>query len=294
MTWGPIRGYDRAEKIGRRKYAAVKGYYADEGSTQNVLDDLYWQPYPEIGGDYRPFCTRVEVRKRGCTPTKDLVLAYYETPRIVGKGTLLWRPDQRNRERDVDLVGQRITGTDRDTGEAYEIVRGPKAFPETTGTFILQTAYYPGNAILNSMFEFRDKINSHSMPRFLNAHAYTLRYITANVTPEGPNGLVYVDHQFRYNPQGWNNWVWIQRLQYKVETVPVLKPDGSLATDNEGNIRTKDKGSWIPGQKVKETHTTVDAAANVVRYYTYEDEEPTSRTLYAPMNMSMFESIVEW
>jgi hypothetical protein len=294
MAWGPIQGYDRAERVGRNDYVAVKGFYSDTGNTHNVMAYLYGQSHPDIYGALRPVCVKVEVRKQALSATKDLVLAYYQTPRIPGRGKLFWRPSQMSRDRDFDRMGKRIHGIDRETGNEFTVVRGPRAFPQVSGTFILQTAYGPGDSVLQNLLDRRDHINANPMRNFLNAPPYTLRYLTGDVTPDGPNGLVYVDHKFQYNPEGWNNWMYVQEDTFKVEVVPVLKSDGTPALDSQGNIDVKAIEKRVPARRIKTTHTGFDASGNTVTYYTYEDKDPEPRMGYPWANFSDLDAIVVW
>jgi hypothetical protein len=294
MAWGPIKGYDRAERVGLNEYSAVRGFYSDTGNTHNVMATLYGQQHPDIYGIYRPWCVKVEVRKHGLSETKDLVLAYYVTPRIPGTGKLLWRPSQGYRDREVDLQGDRIRGIDRETGHEFQVVRGPHHFPKVTGKFILQTAYWAGDTVLQNLLQRRDKINASKMNNFLGAPAYTLRYETATVTPDGPNGLVYVDHLFDYEPEGWNNVMYVQEDAFKIVAEVALKSDGTPMLDVDGNVEVKFVERRVPAQRVVRKKVYYDGKGNMVEVPVYEDKEPEARMGYLTANFSDLDALVVW
>ncbi len=294
--WGLIRGYSQCSRTGKRRYVGARGFAADHDFAPRLHEWLYGERYPGVHGVYAPLCTRVEVHEYALPTGQDLVIARYETPRIPGRGTVYFAPGDKadDRDMDVNIIPERIRGIDEDTGDQFEIVRGPGTFPRAAGTFILATAYRPRAAELDGLLERRDHINDASMANFLNAPAYTLRYALARVQSDEASGLVYVDHIFDYEPRGWNNLVWSRRMVSKVVAVPVLDDDGEPIVKQDGTIRWRAAHKWFPAQKVTGTHTRIDADGNWVRYHTYGAEKPSPRMLYRDADFSDLDKIVVW
>ena len=297
--YGHITGYRRAKMVASDHWVAVAGFWATHAYAATYAKNLHGTLYDDRNiGTFAPTCTSVEIQENmHGSSGKSLLLAHYETVRKPGRGKLIVTPGQHSRARYKDLLGDIVSGVDREAGKRYSVVEGNAAAIEADSTFIVQTAVLSGGVsqeVRETVEGRRGAINSNAMPNFPGTAPYTLLYLGVKLMPSPLSTLVYMDHIFLYNQRGWNDDLRIQVDQWQIVQQPVLDKDNVVATDLSGNPILKPVKRLLPATEISNQQVAFDADGNPYYYYNYSEAPLEKRQLYVQHNFSDINAIVAW
>jgi len=176
--------------------------------AEALQNRLHGSIFPNRSGKYAPKCTRVEIQDNW-QPDRSLVIADYETPRVVGEGTLRIQSMFQSDPTTVDLEGAVITGLEKHstklkTYQERRLVSGSAIKPRPFTKVILETA--ATSLDINYIMSREGCVNRYRLPNFGNAAPGTMLFLGA---PESSykltGGLWYLNLAFLYSgPVKWN------------------------------------------------------------------------------------------
>jgi len=197
-------------RTGRRSWKGRRRFSVPISGAEALENGLYGGIFPNKSGKYAPKCNRVETHDNW-EPGRSLVVADYETPRVVGEGRL--RIEVRNtRERkteyvqdgktykigpeEYDAVGG--TGTAKKHVGERRIIQGENLVLRPQSIIILETAATEFN--LNTFMNKVGHVNKYRLPNFGNAQPGTLLFLgPPNTTYRLVGDLWYLNLAFQYS-----------------------------------------------------------------------------------------------
>lgn len=202
-------------QIGRNAHKGRRRFSVPVASAISLKSSLYGSVFPTMSGKYAPKCHRVEVLDEPPNmPGRSVVIANYETPRIVGEGQLriISGNTQSPATRDLNkklMFGpeEYKAGTSTWWGER-RITKGSAVLLEPMTTIILETAARTFQ--VNRIMDRQNMVNKYRLPNFGGAQPGTLLFLGSipATTFEIGADLWAVDLAFKYsgNPTHFPKW----------------------------------------------------------------------------------------
>lgn len=212
---------------GRRRFSSTVGNAAAlEGA-------LFGGIFPGLSGKYAPKCNRVETQDNW-EPGRSLVIADYETPRVVGEGKLRIEVGTSKEFVTRDLKGEIIHGVEKvGTKKQFrhrKIVSGSIGDLVPESIIILETAATSFN--INTVMDRVRHVNKYRLPNFGNAQPGTLLLLGSPQTTYRLVGdLWYVNYAFKYSGNPKKFPTWNQRLKSQAGDYVVVQ---TKVVDREG------------------------------------------------------------
>tara|TARA_Y100000310_G_scaffold343562_1_gene451812 strand:+ start:231 stop:1670 length:1440 start_codon:yes stop_codon:yes gene_type:complete len=227
-------------------------------SAANLESTLFGSMFPGLSGQFAPICGRVSTQDNW-EPGRSLVIADYETPRVVGQGVLRVQVGFESHSVTKDLDGKVIVGPEdvKDRGIVeHRLVSGSATRLRPMATIILETAATGFN--VNTFLNRVGKVNKYRLPNFGNAQPGTLLFLGAPQTTFRLVGsLWYLNLAFKYSgdpseldkngnrvfPQ-WNEMTKSQSGSYVMQQVRGVTKAGTAVAGADKFMRT-----WVPKRK---------------------------------------------
>ena len=251
-----VRTGVRSWKGDRRFSATVAGAAALEQSLYNSL-------WPNKSGKYAPKCNRVETLDN-FEPGRSLVVAHFETPRVIGEGKLriegsYEKVTRKEYPKGADGKEKYIIGPEKykasgkggtDVWGERRVVAGSNTYLKPMSTIILETAATSLN--LNTFMNKVGHVNKYQMPNFGNAAPGTLLFLgLPHTTYKLVGDLWYINMAFKYsgdpsNPETpvWNKQTKSQLGTYVTRKMATVDQAGAVDVGSTSKMQI-----WVP-QKV--------------------------------------------
>ncbi len=220
----------RRVRTGRFTWKGTRRFSIPIASAVNFESTLYGSVFPNMSGSTAPKCVRVDtLDDPPGFPGRSLVVASYETPRVVGQGKLriesMFAPNPTTK----DLAGNVIVGPEpitagSSTYHERRLISGSAIRPRPMTKIILETAATSLN--LNTFIDKEGSVNKYNLPNFGNAQAGTLLFLgLPHTTFEFVNDLWYLNLAWAYSgdPKNWLKWNQ-QTVSQAGNFFPVKKP----------------------------------------------------------------------
>ena len=289
-NFGRIRGYSRVTKRGRNYVTATLGYWCKSSARTSLERMFYGSRLNGYSGEYRPLCTRVTTRLGALGADKDLMLPYYETPRVPGKARIRTRTVRIPQTRLVDLDGKIIFGPDIGGYTVWRTVQGQPTTYVNVLRIILETAYPVSDFNMATIWQIVGRVNHAPVPVFGNAPKGSVLLVGYDTNYKLTEDLIYIDYVFDLWPDGWNNFT--QSQQHVIE---VHKVQSFLLGDqfDKPTGPWRDMQVYVPDLRVKvDAHGTpqLDANGNM----RLEETKAEPRRLFKEANFGSLAATVEW
>ena len=244
-------------RIGRRAWKGTRRFSVPVASAAALESSLYGTTFPGLSGKYAPKCTRVEILDNW-EPSRSLVVADYETPRVVGEGKLRIEIGGEKEVVTIDKNKKVIVGPEKRTGKSADywerrIIRGSNVRFRPMATIILETAATSFN--INTVMRRVGCVNKYDFPNFGGAQKGTLLFLGAPQTTFYLYGdLWYLNFAFKYSgppsPEfpKWNDMLQSQPGSYVPRKSFGVDVDGDAVTG-----ATKWIMEWTPNVINRET-----------------------------------------
>lgn len=226
---------------------------------------LYGTGFPGVTGFSLPICNSVEMFEApGEQPGRALLIAGYETPRIVGRAILASRPRGRMRRKTRDTSGNVIEGPDpADPRNKYEITQGDNQIEENDTDVIIKTAYSLTAFTLSTYQALEGCVNASQViiSGWGTMAAGTVRFISVSAQSAYGDAIINLDYHLRWSgTTTWNQKVKNQKGCYYVRRLPVLDKDlAQVLVD--GTAIYRDSQVFLPGYSYATTTANVPTAS---------------------------------
>ena len=289
-NFGRIRGYSRVTKRGRNYVTATLGYWCKSSARTSLERMFYGSRLNGYSGDYRPLCTRVTTRLGALGADKDLMLPYYETPRVPGKSRIRTRTVRIPQTRRVDLDGKIIFGPDIGGYTVWRTVQGQPTTYVNVLRIILETAYPVSDFNMATIWQIVGRVNHAPVPVFGNAPKGSVLLAGYDTNYKLTEDLIYIDYLFDLWPDGWNNFVQSQPYTIMVHKIPTI-----LLTDRPDKPTgpTRDVQIELPAKRVlvnSQGTPTLDSSGNLQ----FVDAPVEPRRIFKEANFGSLSAMVEW
>lgn len=255
-------------RTGRKSWKGTMRFSTTLANAQAMGNSVYGAVFPNQSGKYAAKCHRVETHDNPVgMPGRSLVIAQFETPRIVGEGRLRIRVggEQEVVTRDLDkavIVGPVPDPFDTSKKKYLErrLVYGKNVRLRPHSVIVVETA--ATDFQVNRLMDRVDMVNKYLLPNFGNAQPGTLLFLgSPDTTLEFVNDLWYVNLAFKYsgNPKHfwkWNEMVRSQAGNYVPRKVQAVDKDGTIVT---GAVKYLQE--WVPRKVVLATGALSDETA---------------------------------
>ena len=190
---------------GRRRFSAV---IANTGAMEN---NLYGSVYPNKSGKHAPKCHRVEMHDNW-RPGLSLVIADYETPRVIGEGRIRIKTGTSATTVTKDLDKKVITGPEKTSVNSKQynerrLISGKSIKLDPTAIIVIETAASSFN--IDTIIDRIGSVNSKQLPNFGGAKKGTLLFLGGpETTYEYVGNIWHVNLAFQYsgNPDRHPKW----------------------------------------------------------------------------------------
>ncbi len=235
--------------VGRNSWRGRRRFSVPLASAVNLESSLFGSVFPGLSGKYAAICNRVETQDNW-EPGRSLVIADYETPRVLGEGRLRIEIGGTRELATTNLAGDIIIGPeylDAKRGMAeHKLVSGQAFRLRPNAIIILETAATAFN--VNIFLDRVGQVNKFTLPNFGNAKPGTLLFLGApNTTYRLVGDLWYLNLAFQYSSKPkWNEMTKTQLGSFVAQEMPGLTIAGTVVTGIK-----KYQSIWVP--KVKKT-----------------------------------------
>jgi len=251
----------RRVRTGRYTWKGTRRFSIPIASAASFETSLYGGSFPSMSGKYTPKCTRVETLDNW-EPGRSLIVADYETPRIIGEGRLRIKIGVDALRTTTNLAGDKVIigpefVDDKIGMVEHRLIKGSATRLVPNAIIILETASseFQVNTFMNRV----GHVNKYLLPNFGNAQPGTLLFLgLPDTTFEFKNDLWYLNLAFKYSgdptvldggeqvfPE-WNKQTVSQRGSNVVYLVDSLSVDNAVVTGSKSKIVR-----WVP--KIKKT-----------------------------------------
>ncbi len=239
--------------VGKNSWRGRRRFSVPVVNAVSLEHSLFGSIFPGLSGKFAAKCNRVETHdKPPNMPGRSLVIADYETPRVIGEGVLRIELGTEKVVETTDLLDKIIIGPELVPGKTKKyherrIISGSNIRLVPSAIIILETAATSFN--LNSFIDRVGHVNKYRLPNFGNAQPGTLLFLGApRTTFRLVGNLWYLNLAFKYsgNPKKYKKWN--ERLvsvsgNYVPRQLPGVDKDGALVTGS-----TKWQLEWVPNK----------------------------------------------
>ena len=199
-------------RTGQRSWRGRRRFIGPSANAEALTNGLYNSVFPTKSGKYAPKCIRVETNEN-IEPGIALVVADYETPRVVGEGILRVQTSFQAEAATQDLDKAVMVGPEETTVgstkriQERRIVKGSAVRLMPKSKIVLETAATSLN--VNTFMNLTGCVNKYSLPNFGNAQPGTLLFLGL---PDSSFKLVgnlwYLNLAFSYSgdPEFYAKW----------------------------------------------------------------------------------------
>ena len=244
--------------VGRNRWRGRRRFSAPIANAASLESSLYGSIFPGLSGKYAPKCNRVETHDEPPNmPGRSLVIADYETPRVVGEGRLRIKLGAEFVPSETDISNVRMAGPEKyDTDKVHwgerRIIRGDGNLLRAMSVIVLETAADKYN--LNTFMNRVGCVNRCKLPNFGNAQPGTLLFLgQPDTTFEFVDGLWHLNLAFKYSGDPtlkkdgervfpkWNDLTESQLGTYQAFQLDVTNEAGTAVTGSTGKVL-----KWVP------------------------------------------------
>ena len=249
----------RRVRTGRFSWKGTRRFSIPTDLAAGFETSLYGGIFPNMSGKYAPKCVRVETfDEPPQMPGRSLMVAEYETPRVVGEGRLriILGTTAETVTRDLNnklMVGAEPykRGSTTYWGER-RLISGSNTRLKAMSTIILETAAteYQLNLFMNKV----GHVNKYTLPKFGKAQPGTLLFLGQPQTTYALVGdLWYINLAFKYS--GDPSKVvdgkkffpkWNEMTESQLGTHQVIQLDATTAAGTVITGKKREVLQWIP------------------------------------------------